>query len=229
MLRLTQLRVRIGGADVLRHVSMHVPPNSFVGLVGPNGAGKTTLMRAVMNLVPAWSGEIYIAGERTTQAPPYAHARHGVGYMPEDRRLVGDWTVEQNILLPALATRARDPRQRLNKIYTLMPEVTEFAARRTMQLSGGQQKLVALARALMAATRLLILDEPFEGVAPALAQRLAEILSQLRRENTLSILISESDAVHSRALVDDIYTIERGRIEARTPAPLLATAECTAS
>jgi branched-chain amino acid transport system ATP-binding protein len=228
MLRVTQLCVRIGGADVLRHVSMHVPPNSFVGLVGPNGAGKTTLMRATMNLVPAWSGEIYIAGERTTQAPPFRHAHQGVGYMPEDRRLVGDWTVEQNILLPGLATRARDTRQRLDRIYALMPEVAEFATRRTMQLSGGQQKLVALARALMPATHLLILDEPFEGVAPALAQRLVEILSQLRRENALSILISESDAVHSRALVDDIYVIERGRIDSKTPAPL-AAAECRAS
>jgi branched-chain amino acid transport system ATP-binding protein len=227
MLRVTQLCVRIGGADVLRQVSMHVPPNSFIGLVGPNGAGKTTLMRAVMNLVPAWSGEITVAGERTIQAAPYRHAHRGVGYMPEDRRLVGDWSVEQNILLPGLATRARDIRQRLNKIYALMPEVAEFATRRTMQLSGGQQKLVALARALMPATHLLILDEPFEGVAPALAQRLVDILSQLRRESTLSILISESDAVHSRALVDGIYMIERGRVEQRAPAAL-AAAECPA-
>jgi branched-chain amino acid transport system ATP-binding protein len=213
MLRLAQVCVKIGGADVLRSVSMHVPPNSFVALVGRNGAGKTTLMRSVMNLLPITSGEVHIAGENTTQAPAHSHARNGVGYMPEDRRLIADWTVEQNIMLPVFALHTPDHRSRLQRIYTLIPEVDQFAGRKAMQLSGGQQKLVALARAFMAATNLLILDEPFEGVAPALAQRLVEILSGLRKESALSVLISESDAMHSEQLVDRVYTIERGRID----------------
>jgi branched-chain amino acid transport system ATP-binding protein len=228
MLRLAQLCVRLGGADVLRKVSLHVPPNAFVAVVGPNGAGKTTLMRAAMNLVPSWSGDILIAGACTTQAQPYSHARSGVGYMPEDRRLVGDWTVEQNIMLPAWAAHTHDVRLRLDRIYALMPEVAEFSARPAMQLSGGQQKLVALARAIMASSRLLLLDEPFEGVAPALARRLVEILSELRQQNSLSVLISESDAVHSRDLVDCIYTIDRGAIVHRSASDAAAV-ERTAS
>jgi branched-chain amino acid transport system ATP-binding protein len=192
---------------------MHVPQNSFVALVGRNGAGKTTLIRSVMNLIPIASGEILIAGARTTTARSHTHARNGVGYMPEDRRLVADWTVEQNIMLPIWATGRRESQPRLAKIYALMPEVEAVAERKAMQLSGGQQKLIALARAFMAATKLLILDEPFEGVAPALAQRLVEILSNLRQENALTILISESDTVHSQDLVDRIYVIERGRVE----------------
>jgi branched-chain amino acid transport system ATP-binding protein len=213
MLRLAQLSVKLGGADVLRNVSMHVPRNSFVALVGRNGAGKTTLMRAVMNLLPIASGEVHIAGRNTTHVPAYTHARSGVGYMPEDRRLVADWTVEQNIMLPAWASHRPDFRARLQEIYSLIPEVDRFRDRKAMQLSGGQQKLVALARAFMASSDLLILDEPFEGVAPALVARLIEILSELRKENSLSVFISDSDAMHSRDLVDRICMIERGRVD----------------
>jgi branched-chain amino acid transport system ATP-binding protein len=199
---------------VLRNVSLRVPRNSFVALVGRNGAGKTTLIRSVMNLIPIASGEVRIAGVPTAQARSHIHARNGVGYMPEDRRLIADWTVEQNIMLPVWATGRQDFRPRLAKIYTLMPEVEVVSKRKATQLSGGQQKLIALARAFMAATKLLILDEPFEGVAPALAQRLVDILSDLRRESALTIFMSESDAVHSQDLVDGIYVIERGRIAA---------------
>jgi branched-chain amino acid transport system ATP-binding protein len=116
-------------------------------------------------------------------------------------------------MLPVWASRRSDYRSRLQKIYALIPEVERFSNRKAMQLSGGQQKLVALSRAFMASRNLLILDEPFEGVAPALAQRLVEILSDLRREGSLTVLISESDAVHSQHRVDCIYPIERGHIE----------------
>lgn len=212
MLKLTDLCVTVSGAELIRNVSMHVPPKAFVALVGRNGAGKTTLMRSIMNILPAASGEIRIAGTPTTNAAPFTHAWNGVGYMPEDRRLVGDWTVEDNILLPAWATQRPDLSGKLRDVYALMPEVAAFADRKAMQLSGGQQKLVALARALFIGDRLLILDEPFEGVAPALAQRLSEILANLRRQFDTSVLISESDLVHSRDLVDQVFTIERGTV-----------------
>jgi branched-chain amino acid transport system ATP-binding protein len=214
MLQLDRLCVRIDGADVLRNVSLHVRPNSFVALIGRNGAGKTTLMRSVMNLIPRWSGEIRIGDRATTEARPSDHARCGVGYMPEDRRLIAGWTVEQNILLPAWANPHSDAQSRLAWCYSLIPEIVPFGRRRAMELSGGQQKLVALARALMVARNLLLLDEPFEGVAPVLAQRIAEILSGLRRTGTLSVLVSESDATHSRRLVDHAYLIERGEVSA---------------
>lgn len=216
MLQLERLCVRIAGADILRNVSLHVRPNSFVALVGRNGAGKTTLMRSAMNLIPLWSGEIRIGDRATTRANPSDHARNGVGYMPEDRRLIAGWTVEHNILLPAWANTIPDAPARLAWCYRLIPEIVPLARRRAMELSGGQQKLVALARALMVSHQLLLLDEPFEGVAPALARRIAEILSGLRNTGSLSVLVSESDAVHSADLVDQVYVIERGEI--RQPA-----------
>lgn len=214
MLRLERASVRIDGAAILREISLDIASNTFVSVVGRNGAGKTTLFRTVMNLVPVWSGEIFIDGRRTTGDPPHRLARSGVGYMPEDRRLVPGWTVEQNILLPAWVSKRAAARDRLTEIYDLIPEVGGLAGRRALELSGGQQKLVALGRALMAATRLVILDEPFEGVAPALVHRLIEILSTLRARGRLTVLISESDAVHSANLVDKVHFIERGRISA---------------
>jgi branched-chain amino acid transport system ATP-binding protein len=219
VLRCDQLCVRIDGADILRNVSMHVQKNAFVALVGRNGAGKTTLMRSLMNLIPIHSGTIQIAGRDTTHAQPHIHAGRGVGYMPEDRRLVADWTVEQNILLPIWASRRPDYRARLAAIYDLIPEVRNFSNRKALQLSGGQQKLVALARAFMVSGNLPILDEPFEGVAPALVQRLIEILLDLRKSDSLSVLISESDAKYSEGLVDSIYAIERGEVR-KEEAPL---------
>ncbi|MEW5422487.1 ABC transporter ATP-binding protein [Amorphus sp. 3PC139-8] len=213
MLRLENVSVAIAGADILRDVSLHVPTNTFVGLVGRNGAGKTTLMRAAMNLVPVKAGTIHIGGEDTTAAAAHIHARQGVGYLPEDRRLIPDWTVEDNIRLPVWAAKRKgEAETRLKRIYDLIPEVAKVSDRNAMQLSGGQQKLVALARAFVAGTRLMILDEPFEGVAPALVQRLVEILATLRNEGDHAVLISESDAVYSTTLVDQTYIIERGRV-----------------
>jgi branched-chain amino acid transport system ATP-binding protein len=212
MLKLSHVTVKIAGADILRDVSLELKPRSFVALVGRNGAGKTTLMRAIMGLLTVSSGQIEIDGEDVTRREAYTRSRSGVGYMPEDRRLVPDWTVEQNIRLPAWASRKQGTESKLDRIYALIPEVANFRDRKALQLSGGQQKLVALARAMMAASNLLILDEPFEGVAPALVQRLVEILSDLRRQSPLSVLVSESDGMYSNELMDHGYVIERGRV-----------------
>jgi branched-chain amino acid transport system ATP-binding protein len=136
--------------------------------------------------------------------------------MPEDRRLIPDLDVEENVLVPAWATGDAEPARRLAFVYDLLPEVADFRDRRPSQLSGGQQKLVALARALMAGTRLLLLDEPFEGVAPVLAQRLAAAIGRLRATGA-AVLMSESDYVHSEALVDSFYVIERGVVTRGRP------------
>ena len=129
-----------------------------------------------------------------------------------DRGLVPDFTSEENLFLPAWATGMPDSSQRLRWVYKLMPEVEQFASRRANQLSGGQQKMTALARALMAGKRLLLLDEPFEGLAPALARRLAEVLSNLKDEG-MSVLLAESNEKHVADLLDSVNVIERGSIQ----------------
>lgn len=185
-----------------------------MGLIGRNGAGKTTLMRTVMGLLAPESGSITIHGQDMTTLAPHFRSQAKVGYMPEDRQLVPTLTVEENILIPAWANTLPGAEARLAWVYELMPEVEAFADRKALQLSGGQQKLVALARALMTGSHLLLLDEPFEGVAPALSRRLASVLHTLKDEG-LTVLLSESDYSHSADLVDKIYTIERGAVSAQ--------------
>jgi branched-chain amino acid transport system ATP-binding protein len=211
MLTVRAVDVSIGSVSILRNISMHVEKGQFVGLIGRNGAGKTTLLRSLMGLQPARAGEISFDGQPLRPLPAHRRAHLGIGYMPEDRRLIPELTVEENILLPAWATHLERPRERLDRVYAWIPEVQQLRERRALQLSGGQQKLVALGRALMCGTRLLLVDEPFEGVAPVLARRLAEVISQLKREG-LSVLVAESDLSHSRDLLDNVFLIDRGAV-----------------
>ncbi len=211
MLEVEGLDVEIGSVRVLRQVSMSIPARAMVGLIGRNGAGKTTFMRSVMGLLPFTAGRIALGDVDLRRTPPQARARLGVGYMPEDRKLVPDFTVVENVRLPAWAIGKKDVERRVEWILGLMPELREFRLRRANQLSGGQQKMVALARALLAADRLLLLDEPFEGLAPALARRFAEVLAQLR-ETGLAVLVADSDQRHIADLLSDVYTIERGEV-----------------
>ena len=206
------LEVTIAAAQILRGVSLNVSSHAMVGLIGRNGAGKTTFLRSVMGLIAIRAGEVIYDEVNLRREPAYRRANIGIGYMPEDRRLVPELTAEENVLLPAWATSLSDSGERLHWIYLLLPEVAAFADRKAIELSGGQQKLVALARALMVGRSLLLLDEPFEGVAPILAQRLVDVLVKLR-EKGLSVLLSESNASHSSNLVDRLYVIERGKIE----------------
>lgn len=211
MLRIEALDVSIASVGILRGVNMDVPTGKFVGLIGRNGAGKTTLMRSVMGILPPRQGSIRFDGAVLGKIPVHERARNGIGYMPEDRRLVPSLTVEENVLIPAWSASVADPRARLADVYKMIPEVEAFSGRKALQLSGGQQKLVALARALMCGTKLLLLDEPFEGVAPVLARRLAEVISGLKQRG-LSIVLTESDLSHSREMLDMVYTIDRGQV-----------------
>ncbi|HEY5278737.1 MAG TPA: ATP-binding cassette domain-containing protein [Pseudolabrys sp.] len=210
MLRVAGLDVSIGPIPILRGASLAVNEGEMCGLIGRNGAGKTTLLRALMGALPA-QGKAELGHIDLLALPPHRRAAHGIGYMPEDRRLVPEFTVEENIRLPTWSTRVDGVEQRLEWIFGIMPEVARFSSRRALELSGGQQKMVALARALMAGTRILLLDEPFEGLAPALARRLGEVLANLKTEG-VSVLIAESNEVHVLDLLARAYRIERGVI-----------------
>jgi branched-chain amino acid transport system ATP-binding protein len=218
VLEVRHLAASIQSMPALRDLSLHVGEGEMVSLVGRNGAGKTSFMRTVMGHLPVGQGEIRFAGQDLRALPRHARAALGIGYMPEDRGLVPQLTVEENILLPVWVSKTLDKRERLALAYKLLPEVQQMADRRALLLSGGQQKLVALARALAAGTRLLLLDEPFEGVAPALAQRLADVIHALEGSR-LAVLISQSDVHHGAKLFVREYRIERGANAQQEAAP----------
>jgi branched-chain amino acid transport system ATP-binding protein len=209
MLEIRDLDVSIHAVEILRGVELDLPDGAMAGLIGRNGAGKTTLMRTIMGLLGYRRGTIRFQGKDLKTVPTYAISRLGFGFMPEDRRLVPELTVEENILVPAWAVGSPEMEKRLELVYWMIPEVKASADRKAMQLSGGQQKLVALGRALMSGTKLLLLDEPFEGVAPALSMRLVEVVSALKKEG-ISIILSESDLKHSSGMLDRIFRIDRG-------------------
>jgi branched-chain amino acid transport system ATP-binding protein len=214
MLRLDGVSVSIGPVAILRDVDLDVEAGEFAGLIGRNGAGKTTLLRTIMGLTPG-TGNLEFEGVRLPGMPTHHRAGLGIGYMPEDRRLVPGLSAEENILLPAWAVGMHDAAAQLERIYAAIPELTVLRARKALQLSGGQQKLVSLGRALMAGRKLLLLDEPFEGVAPVLARRLAEVISGLRKSG-LSIILSEASMTHARGLLDRLFLIDRGSVTPRS-------------
>lgn len=209
MITLDNAFVEIQNVEVLRNFSISIAPGSMVGLIGRNGAGKTTVMRTIMGHLPLLKGKLSLGDEALDRMMPNARAALGIGYMPEDRGLVPELTVEENICIPLWAVKGSDVAGRLAFVYEVLPELLVMKDRKALLLSGGQQKLVALARALTVGTQLLLLDEPFEGVAPALSQRLSEVVGQLRGSG-LSVLISQSDLNHSRHLLDVEVIIERG-------------------
>lgn len=209
MIEIRNIEVLIKSIEILRGVSLTLAPGEMVGLVGRNGAGKTTTIRALMGLAPLKSGEIRFEGRGINDLKPHQRAALGIGYLPEDRRLVPLLTVEENILVPSWAMPQINQKKQLAFAYDLLPEIAKMRDRRALQLSGGQQKLVALARSIMAGSKVLLLDEPFEGVAPALAQRVSEVIGALRSER-LAVLIAQSEMNHAAKMLDRSYLIERG-------------------
>jgi branched-chain amino acid transport system ATP-binding protein len=211
MLKVDRLDASIGPTRILRAIDLEVPAGSMCGLIGRNGAGKTTVMRTIMGLLRATAGSVEFDGQDLVPMDGHRRAHLGIGYMPEDRRLVPQLTTEENIMVPVWATHLANSQQRLRWIYGLMPEVEEFRHRRASELSGGQQKFVAFGRALMAGTRLLLMDEPGEGIAPVFVRRMIEIMKDLK-EGGQAVLVAESNDVHISHLLDQTFVIERGSI-----------------
>jgi ABC-type branched-subunit amino acid transport system ATPase component len=217
MLRLASVQVRIAQQPVLRGVSFDVAPARTTVLIGRNGAGKTTTLRSIMGLLPLAGGAIALDGVDLATVAAHERARHGIGYAPEDRRLIPEFSVEENLLLPAIALRIpeRQRKARLDEIYALLPELAPLGRRAGGVLSGGQGKMVALGRALMAGTRYLLLDEPFQGLAPALALTYAGTLARLREQRPkLGLLITESTPKLLDQITETVLQIERGEVRA---------------
>ena len=215
MLRIEGVSAAIAGVQVLRSVSLGLTSGRTTILIGRNGAGKTTTLRAIMGLLPVQGGSVRLGGEEIGTTPAYRRAAQGIGYAPEDRRLVPEFTVEDNILLPALALSlpTAERTRRLDEVYALLPQLKTMRQRPGGGVSGGQGKMVALGRALMVARTALLLDEPFQGLAPALALEYARTLGELRRNRPdLAILVTESTPALLDAIADETLQIERGEI-----------------
>jgi branched-chain amino acid transport system ATP-binding protein len=215
VLQLDQVSAGIAGVSVLRGISTRLAPGATVAIIGRNGAGKTTLLRAIMGLVPLQGGRALLAGQDLASIPPHKRTSLGIGYAPEDRVLFPTFTVEENLRFPCGVMHMARPDidRRMQEVLAIVPELEPMLKRSGAALSGGQGKIAVLGRALMVGTRLVLLDEPFQGLAPVLAARYAESLNRMHEVRPdLCIAITESN----RSLLRDIPTmtlqLERGAL-----------------
>jgi ABC-type branched-subunit amino acid transport system ATPase component len=220
MLKIENLSVSLAGSPVLRALSMEVHAGTTTAVVGRNGAGKTTLLRSIMGLVTPSSGAIHLDDENLMLAPAHERTRVGIGYAPEDRVIFPTLSVEENLRLPCEVLGLSEPemQERLSHVLGVVPQLKPMLVRSGAALSGGQGKMVALGRALMVGKNLVLLDEPFQGLAPALALQYAEALARLRQSRPdLAVIITESNAALLTDIPNQILTIERGSfVEALT-------------
>jgi branched-chain amino acid transport system ATP-binding protein len=215
MLELTDVDVHIEGVHVLRRIRFGVQRGQTAALIGRNGAGKTTTLRAIMGFVPLSAGRIAVDGTDVATVPPHRRAGLGIGYAPEDRRLFAAFDVEGNLRLAgdAQGMDRTTLQARLAEVFEILPELAALRHRPAGSVSGGQGKMVALGRALVLADKVMLLDEPFQGLAPVLAQRYAEALRRLRdRRPDITLVITESNPALLKDFVDTMMEIERGEI-----------------
>jgi branched-chain amino acid transport system ATP-binding protein len=196
-----------GKSHILQGVSLEVAEGKITTLLGRNGAGKTTTLRSLMGLTPAREGQITIFGQDTTRLPPFRIAAMGVGYVPEGRRVFANLTVEENLLVPM----EREGPWTIQRIYELFPRLNERKTNRGRQLSGGEQEMLAIARALLLNPKLLMLDEPSQGLAPLVVREVFRIVAEMRREG-ISVLLVEQNARMSLEIADDAYVLDDGRV-----------------
>lgn len=211
LLAVRDLVVGHGPLIALHGVSLEVAPGEIVALVGGNGAGKTTLLKAVMGLVAAQSGDILVDGETIDPLPPWARARRGLGYCPEGRRVFPGLTVEENLDVVA------HPDARVDSVYKLFPALALRRNALGWQLSGGEQQMLAVGRALMAMPRLLLLDEPSLGLSPRLSGELLTRLRAIAAQGT-AVLLAEQNATPALTIADRAYVLALGRLVDHGPA-----------
>jgi branched-chain amino acid transport system ATP-binding protein len=213
MLELDAIDAFYGRAQVLAAVSLRVGAGEIVALVGRNGAGKSTTLKAAMGLVPPAKGSVTFEGARIERLAPHRIARRGLGYVPEDRRVFAELTVAENLEVGRRAAADGAAGWTQARLYELFPALGALRDRPAGRMSGGEQQMLTIARTLMGNPRLLLLDEPSEGLAPVVVETLARTLRALRAEG-LSVLLSEQNLPFARSVADRGYAIETGRIRA---------------
>jgi branched-chain amino acid transport system ATP-binding protein len=196
-----------GKSHILHGVTLEIAEGKITTLLGRNGAGKTTTLRSLMGLTPAREGQITIFGTDTTHLPPFRIAAMGVGYVPEGRRVFANLTVEENLLVPM----ERGGPWTIQRIYELFPRLGERKMNRGRQLSGGEQEMLAIARALLLNPKLLMLDEPSQGLAPLVVREVFRIIAEMRKEG-ISVLLVEQNARMSLEIADHAYVLDDGRV-----------------
>jgi len=212
MLTLDALTVDIQMSRILRGISLKVAAGELICLVGRNGAGKTTAFRTIMGFLKPVSGSIDFHGTALVGMPTHSIAQLGIGYSPEESQVFGDLTVADNIELPTWTRPdGRPARTRIDLAYWIFPKLRQYATRGGNQLSGGERKMVSIARALTLDPQLLLLDEPFEGLSPAIIPSIAEGIASIRRLGH-AVLIAESNIHHIPDYADGLYVLERGEI-----------------
>jgi branched-chain amino acid transport system ATP-binding protein len=207
MLDVNNIHTYYGLSHILFDVSLTVSKGEVVGLLGRNGAGKSTTMRSIMGLTPAKDGHITFDGEDITRKKPFVLFRRGIGYVPDDRRVFADLSVDDNLEI----VFSRNPEWNKNRIYELFPALKYMKTRRAGHLSGGEQQMLTIARALMGGPDLLLLDEPTEGLAPLIVKSLEEQILVLKSTG-ISILLSEQNIRSALKMIDRAYVIDNGRI-----------------
>jgi len=201
------LHTYYGKSHILHGVSLEVREGELVTLLGRNGAGKTTTLRSLMGLTPAREGAVRVFGHATTDWPPYRIANLGVGYVPEGRRIFPNLTVDENLLVPA----ARPGPWTIPRIYELFPRLSQRKTNKGRQLSGGEQEMLAIARALLLNPKLLLLDEPSQGLAPLIVQEVFKTVVHARREG-ISVLLVEQNVRAAVEIADRAYVLDDGRV-----------------
>jgi len=222
MLELSRIEIAYGDAGAVWDVSLEVRERELVTVVGPNGAGKTTLINAIAGLLPIRAGTIRLEGRDLGGLPSHEFCRHGVALVPEGRRLFGGMTVEENLEMGCYDRGARKFRtESLDRVYSIFPILRERRQQRAGSLSGGQQQMVAIGRALMARPRLLLLDEPSLGLAPAICDQVFEVVAGIHADG-VAVLLVEQNVVQALAIAARAYVLEQGRIVAEGAAADLA-------
>ena len=210
-LAVRDLSVSIGGSRILRSVSLDIRPKTVFCLMGRNGVGKTTTLKAITGLMPSDTGSVKLDGGELSRMSPEKRALKGIGYVPQGREIFPQLTVEENLYVGTVA-RGRKPKPaELDRVFTLFPIIKEFLPRKGGMLSGGQQQQLAIGRALLTRPKLLILDEPTEGIQPNIIDQIGDAIKMLRDEGEMAILLVEQYLDFCKELGDDFAILERGR------------------